>query len=889
MEHGNIRLRLRNDENEDPPETYQPEQSRYSKPICNVIKLPTYAALVVFIIGVLLYGLAYALHYRLPTPLSLKDIGSHPDQFIAERSLNHLRQIAGYGSKPVGSYENEILAVEFLTREISFIMQRASPDQRISFDIQKCTGSYPLAYKPYGFTNYYSQVQNLLVKLSSNANSSSSLLINCHFDSVPTSPGGSDDGLNCAVMLEVLEILSRSKTPLKHNVIFLFNGAEESPLQASHGFITQHKWAHEVKAFINLEACGAGGRETLFQAGPNHPWLIQMYADSVPHPHGHVLGEDIFQSGLVPSDTDYRIFRDFGKIPGLDFAHAMNGYVYHTRYDNLHAIPTGTLQHTGDNLLALTKRIASSDILSNPQEYAAGRTVYFDVLGLFMVSYSETAGIILNVFIVVLSVYTVTKNIHTIKSGPGLNHTGYLKLFLLSCVIPAVGWLLAFVNVLLVALILDLFSSSMSWFTRPGLVFSLYYCPVLVCCMVFPLLLQKYINKQSPFVLGVQCRLYVNGVQCLWTILLLAGTISGIRSTFVFMILVLFPTLSSLMLNLSRWRNNLYMWLTVYISSTLPSVIFFLYHTVMGFGFFIPITGRIGPVKNPDFIIGILSALLCILSTSYVTPLIILVRRPWQVMAGAFGLHLLTILLVILTPLGFPYSANPSAPTPQRIYVFHTERMFHDLLGHVRFQDSGYWLVNLDRHSPHSVWSLIPEVAEAQPVGSTCEEQLMGGFPVFSPRVIEICEFTHWIPASPPVFHRPTNLELASEQNVSQTTTRLTFHIQGPDHMSVLLAPSVKLINWSFDAVITESGYKWENKSVYFINYAQGLTGIPFEFWIDLEVTKGPPSLRLDIAVIGQYINSHEYISEGFKTFLRKYPDWAHVTAWAATYKAWKF
>jgi len=43
--------------------------------------------------------------------------------------------------------------------------------------------------------------------------------------------GGSDDGLNCAVMLEVLEVLSRSETSLKHNIIFLFNGAEESPLQ----------------------------------------------------------------------------------------------------------------------------------------------------------------------------------------------------------------------------------------------------------------------------------------------------------------------------------------------------------------------------------------------------------------------------------------------------------------------------------------------------------------------------------------------------------------------------------------------------------------------------------------------------------------------------------
>lgn len=97
-------------------------------------------------------------------------------------------------------------------------------------------------------------------------------------------------------------------------------------------------------------------------------------------------------------------------FPGLDFAWSSNGYVYHTKFDAIDNVPLGSLQRTGDNILALAKGMAQGHQLSNVEHYRPGNLVFFDILGAFVIRWTMPVSDLINAVSVIVSLYCIYAN-----------------------------------------------------------------------------------------------------------------------------------------------------------------------------------------------------------------------------------------------------------------------------------------------------------------------------------------------------------------------------------------------------------------------------------------------------------------------------------------------
>ncbi|KAH7282220.1 hypothetical protein KP509_35G019900 [Ceratopteris richardii] len=195
-------------------------------------------------------------------------------------------------------------------------------------------------------------------------------------------------------MLELLRAVSHWAHGFKHSTIFLFNTGEEEGLDGAHAFITQHPWSTSIRMAIDLEAIGVGGKSMLFQGGPDKA-AVELFAKVAKHPAAQILAQDFFLSGFIKSATDFQVYKEVANLSGLDFAFMDNAAVYHTKNDKLELLTPGSLQHIGDNMLAIILDASVSEKLpvigskKSAAETTKMESVYFDVLGIFTVTYSQ--------------------------------------------------------------------------------------------------------------------------------------------------------------------------------------------------------------------------------------------------------------------------------------------------------------------------------------------------------------------------------------------------------------------------------------------------------------------------------------------------------------------
>ncbi|XP_047539278.1 endoplasmic reticulum metallopeptidase 1-like isoform X5 [Vanessa atalanta] len=341
----------------------------------------------------------------MPTVIRERDIANDDSNTFSEETAKvYLNRILGGQPRVAGTLFHLIK-----TRDMKDIVDEIANKANIPVrtDWQFVSGDYWLASSS-SHVNCYQNVSNVIAVLEGesgfhpNGTIGTSLLVNCHYDSVPFAIGASDNGVFCAVMAETLSKLSRRKEKLKHNIIFLFNGAEESALMGSHGFLS-HPWAKGVTNVVNLDSAGMNGKPSVFQV--TDPRVLKAYKRTCSKPNAQGLGEVLFASGVIPSDTDFRIFRDFGNIHGIDIAFIKGGNVYHTRNDRPELIQDGVIQNAGNMLLSLVRELADSEELENKESKST--VVYYDYMGLFMVTYSRTTGLVVDILIGLLGLSSV--------------------------------------------------------------------------------------------------------------------------------------------------------------------------------------------------------------------------------------------------------------------------------------------------------------------------------------------------------------------------------------------------------------------------------------------------------------------------------------------------
>jgi hypothetical protein len=231
------------------------------------------------------------------------------------------------------------------------------------------------------------RVANVIATRPGREPSAQSILLMAHHDSVPCSPGGSDDGMGTSTVIEAARAIGAAP-PLRRRVVIVLTDGEESGLLGAEAFVNQHPLATSIGGIVNVDARGSRGPSAMFETSPGNSWVVGLLARRAERPVTSSLFYEIYRR--MPNDTDFTTVK--GRGHGVNFANIAGVETYHTPLDSFAAADPGTLQHHGDQALAMVRALAESGAELDSPRTTSQNAVWFDVLASFVVRWPATAS-----------------------------------------------------------------------------------------------------------------------------------------------------------------------------------------------------------------------------------------------------------------------------------------------------------------------------------------------------------------------------------------------------------------------------------------------------------------------------------------------------------------
>lgn len=216
-------------------------------------------------------------------------------------------------------------------------------------------------------------VHNVVARIYGTEEDWPAAVVMAHTDSVAAGRGVADDLVGVASLVEGVRAHLAGGLP-RRSVILLFTDGEEPGLLGARGFVQDDPWMDDVGAAVNFEARGASGPSRLFQTGPRSLELVERYADRSDRPSMSSVSSWIYAH--MPNGTDLTEFIDAG-VSGVNFAFIGDWSAYHTPLDDLQRVSPASVQHHGENLVAVLRGLDAGPLDPSP----AAEGAYGDLFG----------------------------------------------------------------------------------------------------------------------------------------------------------------------------------------------------------------------------------------------------------------------------------------------------------------------------------------------------------------------------------------------------------------------------------------------------------------------------------------------------------------------------